>query len=322
MNSMTRRISVFLLGGLMAMPFVPRGGAQTAPRPAVIYRTLTVQNVPLKVIDVDLNAPGVYVTVQTAKGFPNGAEPFGQMLKRSHPVAAMNGSYFSKDNLCPIGDVCVRGERLLDGWIKSGLVIDKDGKAEVRRTDPVHPVDPSQIETLLACSPVLVRNGRIDYRDDMSNHRDLHVLGRCPRMGVGVTTDNHLLLVASGGRISFGEWAVVMQKLGCRDALNLDSGASRAMYFNGKTLLSPGRPLTNLLVVYQNGKPPLDQMLAPGTVSPEPPPLPENIAASDAVPVRICADSVGKANAYCPVTVVRRLTKARLPKPCRLHRAR
>ena len=32
--------------------------------------------------------------------------------------------------------------------------------------------------------------------------------------------------------------------------VNLDAGASLAMHYRGKTLASPGRHLTNLLVVY------------------------------------------------------------------------
>ena len=50
--------------------------------------------------------------------------------------------------------------------------------------------------------------------------------------------------------ISFGKWAQVMQGLGCSDAMNLDAGASQALYYRGKTLISPGRSLTNLLLVH------------------------------------------------------------------------
>jgi exopolysaccharide biosynthesis protein len=42
-----------------------------------------------------------------------------------------------------------------------------------------------------------------------------------------------------------------MQALGCEQALNLDGGASMAMYYRGRTVLSPGRKLTNVLLVYE-----------------------------------------------------------------------
>ncbi len=41
-----------------------------------------------------------------------------------------------------------------------------------------------------------------------------------------------------------------MLSLGCVDALNLDGGASTAMYYNGNTIRSPGRALTATLQVF------------------------------------------------------------------------
>jgi exopolysaccharide biosynthesis protein len=39
-----------------------------------------------------------------------------------------------------------------------------------------------------------------------------------------------------------------MKKLGCKDAMNLDGGASTYLNCNGKQIASPGRLLTNMLV--------------------------------------------------------------------------
>jgi tetratricopeptide (TPR) repeat protein len=42
---------------------------------------------------------------------------------------------------------------------------------------------------------------------------------------------------------------MVMRDLGCACAMNLDGGASRALYYRGQVLASPGRALTNVLLI-------------------------------------------------------------------------
>jgi len=34
--------------------------------------------------------------------------------------------------------------------------------------------------------------------------------------------------------------------------MNLDGGSSTAMYYRGKTITTPGRRLTNVLLIYEN----------------------------------------------------------------------
>jgi hypothetical protein len=41
-----------------------------------------------------------------------------------------------------------------------------------------------------------------------------------------------------------------MKAIGCYEAMNLDSGASRALAHNGSILIHAGRPLTNVIIVY------------------------------------------------------------------------
>ena len=80
---------------------------------------------------------------------------------------------------------------------------------------------------------------------------DPHVVGAAARVAVGYTRDGHLLLVRVLTPVTFGREAVVMQALGCQGAMNLDAGASTAMYYRGTYLATPGRRLTNLLCIYE-----------------------------------------------------------------------
>ncbi len=304
------------------------------PGPAVTLRAQTVDGVGVRVIDANLADPRVYVTVQMATGFPGGAEPFSTLIRRSQPTAAMNGAYFSKEGLTPIGDIVICGQCVYRGDFKTALVITKDRRACVRRHLLGERVEWSDYETVLCCGPALVLDGKIDWEPDARNHQDPHVTGSVPRMGVGITADNHLLFVAASGSLSFARWAHVMKDLGCRDAMNLDSGASRALYYRGSYLAQPGRALTNLLLIYESGQPPNQAVLVPARQVPygqprqaqlsrPPAPLPTNeVTANDpnGVIVRICAESGKRASAWCPASVPRRLRRAHVPGPCRLHR--
>ena len=50
--------------------------------------------------------------------------------------------------------------------------------------------------------------------------------------------------------LSLEKEADMMKKIGCSEAMNLDGGASRALAHNGQIIVKAGRPLTNVLIVY------------------------------------------------------------------------
>lgn len=208
-----------------------------------------------RVISVDLKAPTVRVTVLTPKGFPGTAEPFGTLLARHKPTIAVNGAYFSKATLRPIGDIVVNGELLHKGLKGTALAITRDNEAVIRRVQPHRTQDWSAYTTVLACGPALVLNNEIDVLVADEGFSDPHILGAQTRMGVGLTADGRLLIVNTLQPVTFPHWARVMKALGCRDAMNLDAGASLAMSYRGRTLVRPGRNLTNLLAVYVDSRP-------------------------------------------------------------------
>jgi exopolysaccharide biosynthesis protein len=206
--------------------------------------------VPCRVIQVNLADPRVHVSVQTASGCPSGAEPFSTLVARSHPTIAVNGAYFSKGTLKPIGDIVSGGRLVTKGMMGTALAITADNQAVIRRVRWGHAEDWSGYETVLGCGPALMLDGRLDVRPESEGFHDPHVMGSTKRMGVGLTRDRRLLIVQTLAPVTFGKWAEVMRALGCADAMNLDAGASLAMYYRGRTLASPGRNLTNLLVVH------------------------------------------------------------------------
>lgn len=68
------------------------------------------------------------------------------------------------------------------------------------------------------------------------------------RSALGITRDHKLILLTSGGA-TIPQLAEIMKQAGAYQAMNLDGGASSGLYYNGKYLTTPGRLISNALVV-------------------------------------------------------------------------
>lgn len=92
------------------------------------------------------------------------------------------------------------------------------------------------VEFALGAGPTLIKEGRIDITGAQEEFQNDILQGRAPRSAVGITPDNHLLMITVDGRqpqlsigISLTELAQFMKELGVTAAMNLDGGASTRM---------------------------------------------------------------------------------------------
>jgi exopolysaccharide biosynthesis protein len=212
--------------------------------------TGTAAGIPVRVVRINLADPRVHISAQVSSGCPGNWEDFEAMVARSKPTLAVNGAYFSKGSLKPIGDIVAGGKLVSSGMMGTALAVTKDNEAIIKRVKWGHAEDWSEYETVLGCGPALMLGGKLDVQPEHEGFHDPHVMGSAKRLGVGLTPDKHLLIVTTLAPVTFVKWADVMRGLGCTDAMNLDAGASLAMYYHGKTLIKPGRKLTNLLLVH------------------------------------------------------------------------
>lgn len=223
--------------------------ALTCLQPAVTQFRRTVRGADLDVISVDLNG-NVGVKIGLAQGFPGGDEPFESMVGRiPNVVAAINGAYFDNGSKLPIGDIWTDGKLVRKGLMGTAFCIKADKTMDIRRVQRSRGVNWSEFESVLACGPALVLDGKVDCDWKAEGFRDPHVTGTTSRMGIGYDQDRRLYLVRTTSRLSFESFAAVMRELGCHEAMNLDSGASRGFYLNGKFIEKPGRRLTNVLAI-------------------------------------------------------------------------
>jgi len=206
--------------------------------------------VPVKVISVDLNDPNVKVSaVMAARG--NGtAEPFRQMISRSRPNVAVTGTFFSLDDLQPVGDIVIDGNLVHFGGMGTALCITPENRATMVTCQWGRHHDWSPFDFVVACGPRLLHDGKVVLDAPAERFRDKHMLAPNSRIAVGITRGNTLFFVMTHSPIYLGKLARVMQSLGAADAMNLDAGTSTGFYYNGATLARPGRKLTNMIVVY------------------------------------------------------------------------
>ena len=107
-----------------------------------------------------------------------------------------------------------------------------------------------QIVELVSGGPRLVQDGAIYPQLEPPFTEERFTTLVSPRSAAGINGQGKLVLVSVPGGATIGQMKEVMLGLGCVDAINLDGGASCAMYYNGQYIATPGRELTATLQVF------------------------------------------------------------------------
>lgn len=104
-----------------------------------------------------------------------------------------------------------------------------------------------KMQTAVGGGPVLLQDGKVS----ISNNTELKFTGKQlddkhPRTAMGYTKDNKLIILVVEGRnpgvaegATLTQQALMLQQLGCVEALNLDGGGSSCMLVNGKETIWP-----------------------------------------------------------------------------------
>jgi hypothetical protein len=226
---------------------------QTADAQSIARTHTKAAGVPVMVLTVDLNNPNIRVTGMVAEGGRGKSEPFQRMIRRSHPTAAFTGTFFCTRSLVPVGDIVVDGQMVNKGGVGTGFCITADNQCEFIKPPRRYTLmDWSRFDFVCSAGPRLVTNGKASVHPGAEGFRDRGLIHSATRLAVGMTAHNKLLFVATRKKVQLGQMAKAMRKLGCVEAINLDAGSSLGMYHQSKTLIKPGRRLTNLILVYDD----------------------------------------------------------------------
>lgn len=211
----------------------------------------TVANVPVKVIRVDMRDENVKITGMLAKQRRGRTEPLQSMVARARPTAAVTGTFFGLRSLLPVGDIVIDGKLVHFGGVGTALCITPDNIVEFVDVKRNRRQDWSAYDFVIRSGPRLVINGKIGVNPRAEGFRDRNLFRPAWRLAAGLTEDNQLLFVGTRKRISLSQMALVMHRLGCVQAINLDAGSSTGMYYRGKEFMRPLRRLTNLVLIYE-----------------------------------------------------------------------
>jgi hypothetical protein len=244
---MERRRVTAVPAAILALLSLP--GAQASN---ISYSQIRWNDIPVRVVTVNLNSSDLKVTAALARDGAGSSEPFHSMLNRLQPSAAITGTFFCTQSLLPTGDIVIEGKRVHRGSVGTGVCFTSRNEVEFVPLKKGRSSGWEGFESVLCAGPTLVRDGEMFLSPKAEGYTDRGVYVRKTRTALGVTKGNKLLMVSVPRPIYLRSLAKIMLHLGAVHAVDLDGGASSALYYRGSVLARPGRRLTNLLVVYDS----------------------------------------------------------------------
>ncbi|MHB9131716.1 MAG: phosphodiester glycosidase family protein [Armatimonadota bacterium] len=231
---------------------------------SVSYVTHRLYNVMVHIIVVDLNDPTILVTPRIARNTPGRRQSFVSFMAEHQPLAQITGSYFSMTGPAyPIGDIVIGGKLRYDGPIGSALAIKPNNLAGIVNVPRYRKYNWKGYESVLQGGIRLVQNGKYALYPSTQGFRDPDLFRQATRTAVGIQQNNRLLLVAVGRGVSLVTMVKIMKALGCRDAMTLDGGTSTGLAFSTSPIYTPGRMISNVLMVTRRPPPPPQSEIRP-----------------------------------------------------------
>jgi exopolysaccharide biosynthesis protein len=217
---------------------------------------------------LDLNDPETLITIGLANNAPqantNGAssgdETFEAMVKRAQAAVVVNGTFFSIDQEKRVMGNMVAGGKFLkySQWENYGTTFGIKARNELEMVTARAEGQPdwSKHWFSLTCGPRLLKDGQVWLEPELEGFRDPHVFDTGGRTAIGYPlSGDKIYLVTFLSILSLADEAKLMQGIGCYQAMNLDGGASRSLAHRQQIIVTAGRSLTNVLLVYDTQNP-------------------------------------------------------------------
>lgn len=170
-----------------------------------------------------------------------------QLAQKSNAFAAINGSFFDMSRGNPVCYLKIDGQTLGENtpgrhdtvnrkYYQHATLRLQNGRATIALPDSNRRWEESLADSnVMTAGPMLLYKGqRVPQRNDRT-----FVTHRHNRTALGIRPDGSTLLFVADGRfshraegLSLNELEMVLQWLGCSDAINLDGGGSTTMYIH------------------------------------------------------------------------------------------
>lgn len=244
------------------LPFIKGTNALSSSKPVESSaRTFKVgsRSFSTQIVTVSLLHPKVQVDVALAGNTVGKVQDLKQIAKANQAVVAINGTFFdaytTSSFKTPYGYIVSGGEVLKasSGDRRTIFMYDKNHLAElIPGLEFNERFKQGSMEGALQAGPRLVTNGKVSIDVTKEGFKDPKILtGGGARSALGITKDHKLILLTTGGA-TIPQLAEIMKQAGAYQAMNLDGGASSGLYYNGKYLTTPGRQISNAIIVTTN----------------------------------------------------------------------
>ncbi|MNC26170.1 hypothetical protein D3C76_64590 [compost metagenome] len=236
------------------------GALIPATSPAVVSSRNTYKvggrSFAVQMVTVPLLHPAVKLDVVLAGNTVGKTEALGSIAKRSGAAAAINGTFFDAYTdgayKAPYGYIISGGKMLKNspGDKRTVFAYDDNLLAElIPGSEFMEHFNSGAVTGAIQAGPRLLVDGKVALNVAAEGFRDPKILtGGGSRSALGLTKDHKLILLTSGGA-TIPQLAQIMKQAGAYQAMNLDGGASSGLFYGGHYLTTPGRLISNALVV-------------------------------------------------------------------------
>jgi hypothetical protein len=119
------------------------------------------------------------------------------------------------------------------------------------------PIKWENVRTTVGAGPTIVKDGKVTADGKLEGFIEAKInTERNQRSFIGVTSGNTLIM-GTVPDVTLKELGEITKKLGVINGINLDGGASSGLYYKNSYLTTPGRKLSNVIVVTKLKQPPL-----------------------------------------------------------------
>ncbi|WP_018751097.1 phosphodiester glycosidase family protein [Paenibacillus sanguinis] len=258
-NKETASVSFGQAEKQLTLPYMTRSTAANQGKAIVSERKsfkIGSRSFKVQTVTISLMDPKVQLKVALAGDEIGKVEDLSSLAKRHKAVVAVNGTFFnaytSEAHKAPYGYIVSNGElKMIAGGDKRTIfAYDSNLLTQlIPGTAFTDAFAEGNIEGALQAGPRLVVDGKVAIDVKTEGFKDPKILtGGGARSALGITRDHKLILLTTGGA-TIPQLAEIMKQAGAYQAMNLDGGASSGLYYNGKYLTSPGRKISNALLV-------------------------------------------------------------------------
>lgn len=217
-----------------------------------------INGVNVNIVKVDLDSGNYDIGISTGQDKEKFSESFKSQIKRNNADIACNGNFFSSY-------VGQGGREYYGTAVKNGVYdhkgslgsigFDSNNKAiffEFIKSQLPGLIEDNNIMSAVSGDPIIVHSGRNVSGEFKTTRKDIE--SKAARTAMGYTSDNQLLIITSRSA-TIREMGDILISLGANFGINLDGGASSALYYRGQYPTPAGRELNVVFYIKDRTEP-------------------------------------------------------------------